>query len=304
MTGTDVQAAVDVLKGATSLRPRILVVLGSGLGRLLGDLAGSVSVPLGDLPGMSAPGVAGHEGALTAGRWGDVPVWIQAGRLHLYEGHPPSRVSAPIRVASELGVERVILTNAAGGIRPDLEAGSLVVLSDLLDLSLQAPRSDVPAIEACPSLLSAGADPLLADTTSRPTSREIFDPELRDLASAVARAHRVPLFRGVYAGVLGPSFETPAEIRMIARLGGDVVGMSTVPEARTARALGLRTLGLSLVTNRAAGLRPGALSHDEVVRAARERGGLLVGLVRELVGALGSGTTGSASEGGVGPRSD
>ncbi|MDX1566451.1 MAG: purine-nucleoside phosphorylase [Longimicrobiales bacterium] len=297
--GEAVDRSVELLRRATPLRPRILIVLGSGLGGLVDGLTEAVSLPLHELSGMPEPGVAGHRGRLLAGRLVGTPVWIQDGRLHAYEGHPVSVVAAPIRIAASLGVRVVVLTNAAGGIRGDLDTGSLVLLAGLLNLTFRDPRvggravarSGRPDSEIRPTTgvvpgTEAGGAPGTDLFVTRGAPGDVFDQGLQELALEAARRRKVPLSRGVYAGVLGPSFETPAEIRMIARLGGDVVGMSTVPEALEARAAGLKVLGFSLVTNRAAGLRPGSLSHEEVVSSATVRGGRLAGLIRDLVGDL------------------
>lgn len=267
---------MEALARATSLRPRVLVVLGSGLGTVADELADPDEVLLDALPGLPPAGVDGHAGRLLAGRLDGTPVWMHAGRLHMYEGLAPAVVSTPVRIAAELGVETAILTNAAAGIRRDLDAGSLVLLDDVLNLSFR--------------------DPLAGDRRWGPVPRQVggarpwtpaFDPTLRALASSVARRRGVRLERGIYAGVLGPSFETPAEIRMIRRLGGDVVGMSTVPEVLALRETKVQVLGLSLVTNRAAGLGPGTLSHADVVEDARGRAPVLAKLVRGVVASLG-----------------
>ncbi|MFP3949091.1 MAG: purine-nucleoside phosphorylase [Gemmatimonadota bacterium] len=286
-----IDRAVELLRRATSFRPRVFIVLGSGLGGLVEDLSEAVSVPFHELPGLPAVGVEGHQGRLVAGRLAGTPVWIQSGRLHVYEGHPASVVAAPVRIAAALGVRAVILTNAAGGIRADLDAGSLVLLADLLNLTFRNPRmrergryasSSSPASPGREGHPLGGPGPFVAGAVPA----AIFGDRLQELALEAARRRKVPLSRGVYAGVPGPSFETRAEIRMIAGLGGDVVGMSTIPEALEARARGMEVLGFSLVTNRAAGLRPGALSHDEVVRSAEARASGLAGLIREIVGDL------------------
>lgn len=272
----DFAPAVEALARATALRPRILMVLGSGLGALTDELADADEIRLDELPGLPRAAVEGHEGRLLAGRLDGTPVWMHSGRLHVYEGHAPEVVAAPVRIAAELGVETAILTNAAGGIRGDLDAGALVLLDDVLNLSFRDPL-------AGPGARDVGSpNPRASEKTV-----ETFDPALRALASSVAHRRGVRLERGVYASVLGPSFETPAEIRMIRRLGGDVVGMSTVPEVLALRQAKVRALGISLVTNRAAGLQPGTLSHAEVVEGARRRAPLLATLVRGLVGRIG-----------------
>lgn len=269
----ELETAVEALRRATPLRPRVMLVLGSGLGTVTDHLSEVESVPLSRIPGIPPASVEGHRGKLVAGRLGGTAVWVQSGRLHLYEGHAPELVSAPVRIAAELGVDMAIVTNAAGGIRPDLEAGSLVLLDDVLNLTFRDPLRRRSPSERGSAISEPGA--------------ETFDPDLGAIARRVARARGVRLFRGTYAGVLGPSFETPAEIRMIRRLGGHLVGMSTVPEVLALRGKGVRVLGLSLVTNRAAGLRKGPLSHREVVARARSRAPALADLVQAMIRELG-----------------
>lgn len=281
----DLEPAADALRRASPLRPRIMVVLGSGLGALADRLSGAKAIPLGRIPGMAPASVEGHEGSLRVGRLDGTPVWVQSGRLHLYEGRSAAEVTAPARTLAELGVDVAILTNASGGIREDLEAGSLVVLDDVLNLTFRNPATagfTVPTRRVVGGRMNASGSIRIVRSGT-----EAFDPGLRELAETAALSRGVRLFRGIYAGVLGPSFETPAEIRMIRRLGGDVVGMSTVPEVLALRRRKVRLLGLSLVTNRAAGLRQGRLSHREVVETARSRASVLTGLIRGVVRRLG-----------------
>jgi purine-nucleoside phosphorylase len=244
-----------------------LVVLGSGLSHLTSELEGAVEIPFADLPGFPAPGVSGHAGRYLAGRLDGRRVLMQAGRYHLYEGLPPDVVCGPVRVAHRLGVHTVLLTNAAGGVNPSFSPGAIVALQDHLNFTGVSPL----------------AGPVAAGEERFPDMSAPYDPGLLDLADAAARALRIPLLRGVYAAVLGPSFETPAEVRWLARCGADLVGMSTVPEVIVARALGLRCLAFSLVTNKAAGLSDGPLSHEEVLESGRVGGRALGSLLRRVV---------------------
>ena len=267
----DLEAAAAALEGAFPGPARALLVLGSGLGPLAGAVEGAIEVPFGEVPGLPATGVAGHAGRFVRGRLEGVEVLVQSGRHHAYEGRGPDVVAAPVRVAAALGVEILVVTNAAGGIRRDLVPGSLVVLDDQLNLTFGSPL----------------IGPVRAGEPRFPDMSTPFDPGLQTMAEDAALEEGIRLVRGTYAGVKGPSFETPAEIRMIQRLGGDVVGMSTVPEVLVARALGLRVLGLSLVTNRAAGLGGGPLSHGEVMETAAEAGRRMEAVIRGVLRRLG-----------------
>lgn len=242
------------------------LVLGSGLGGLVAAIGDARAVAFDALPGFPPAGVAGHAGRWIGGTLEGRRVLVQAGRYHLYEGHAPEVVGAPARVMAALGVRTLILTNAAGGIRPTLTPGALMSLRGHLDL-----------------MTSTALD--LSPDAARESAR-CWDPGLRSLAHRCAADERIPLEEGVYAGVLGPSYETPAEIRMLARLGADVVGMSTVPEAAAAASLDVRCLGLSLVTNPAAGIVSAPLAHAEVIEAGRRAAPTLERLLRAVVRAL------------------
>jgi purine-nucleoside phosphorylase len=263
-----IRDAAAVLADRIGRAPKVAIVLGSGLGSLVDRLEGAVAVPLTALPGLPALGVAGHGGSFVSGRLGGVDVLLQAGRYHVYEGHPLDVVVAPMRIMAALGVDVVVLTSAVGGIRRDLAPGDLVLLEDQVTFTFRSPLTG----------------PVRPGESHFPDMSAPFDPELQALAVSVAGEERIALSRGTYAGVLGPQYETPAEIRMLQRLGCDVVGMSTVPEVIAAMASGVRCVGLSLVTNKAAGLSIERLSHDEVLAAGRSSAArferLIVALVR------------------------
>jgi len=263
----DVAAAADILRAKLGLRPRVAVVLGSGLGHLAGELDGAVSLAFEELPGFPPSGVPGHAGGYVAGRLGGAEVLFQCGRYHFYEGHHAEVVAAPVRVAAALGVEVLVLTNAAGGVRPDLEPGDLVLLQDHLNLMHRSPL----------------IGPVHEGEVRFPDMSAPYDPELRRLALEAARESGVELSEGIYAGLLGPAYETAAEVRMLGRLGADVVGMSTVPEVLVARARGLRCLAFSVVTNKGTGLAEGPLSHAEVVEVGRSAGVRLARLLGVVV---------------------
>lgn len=263
----DVAAAADHLRVRGGSVPGISIVLGSGLGALEAALSDPIVIPFDQMPGYPAVSVEGHEGRYVMGRLSGVDVLLQCGRFHYYEGHAGGVVAAPVRVAAALGVRGFIFTNAAGAIRPDLGPGDFVLLADHLNLMSTNPL----------------VGPVRAGEARFPDMSSAYDPDLRRLAVETARELQVALGEGTYAAMLGPSYETPAEVRMLAGLGADVVGMSTVPEVIVARALGLRCLALSVVTNHAAGLTAGALSHQEVLEVGREASEVLAQLLAQLV---------------------
>ena len=266
-TGVDVGRAAAFLAARLPFVPRLAVVLGSGLGHLVDELEDPAGVSFADVPGFPPATVPGHAGTFVAGRLDGAEVLFQRGRYHLYEGHPPGVVAAPVRVAAALGVESIVLTNASGGIRPSLEPGDLMLVEDHINLMARSPLV---------GLVEEGE-------TRFPDMSAAYDDELRRLTLAAAAELGVELERGVYAALLGPAYETPAEVRMLGRLGADVVGMSTVPEVLVARARGVRVLALSVVTNKATGLGGGPLSHEEVVEVGREAGGRLARLLRAVI---------------------
>lgn len=248
-------------------RPTVAIVAGSGLGHLADRLGDPVRIAYGELPGFPAPTVIGHAGELVAGTLAGRDVIVQSGRFHLYEGHRPPVVTFPVRVFAELGVGTLIVTNAAGGIRRTFASGSIMLISDHINFTGVSPLTG----------------PALPEEERFPDMSETYDPALRAIAREVAREAGIALQEGVYLGLLGPSYETPAEIRAYERWGADAVGMSTVLEAIVARARGMRCLGFSTVTNAAAGITPVKLSHLEVMEvAARVRddlGRLVEGVV-------------------------
>ena len=262
--------AAASLKERLDTTPKILLVLGSGLGPMAESVEDAVEVSFEELPGFPAARVEGHSGKYLAGTLEGVPVLVQAGRLHAYEGHPMELVVLPIRIAVELGIEVVVLTNAAGGIHSQLDAGSLMLIDDHINFIGRSPLSG----------------PVQGGETRFPDMSAPYDADLRSLAREAALEERIPLIEGTYAGLLGPSYETPAEVRMLQHLGADVVGMSTVPETITARASGLRVLGFSLVTNKGSGLSPDTLDHADVVAVGRRAGKDLERILRRVVRSL------------------
>ncbi len=259
--------ATTFLQGRVGSRhPRVGIVLGSGLGGLADAVEESLVVRYADIPGFPDSSVAGHRGELIFGRIGETEVVLQAGRFHLYEGHDPQTVVLPVRTFAELGVETLIVTNAAGGIRQTFSPPVLMLIADHINLMWRNP------------LLGLG-EPRFPDMS------EPYSQSLRALARRQALEVGVSLEEGVYAGVLGPNYETPAEIRMLARLGADAVGMSTVPEVIAARARGMMVLGISTITNLAAGISPSKLDHTEVLAAGAMVTNSLEAVVRGVLGA-------------------
>lgn len=266
---TPLHDTVHFLRERVTRAPHAILVLGSGLGGLADEIEDPVAIPFDTIPGFPrrTQELAGHAGRLVAGRLEGVEVAAMQGRFHLYEGWTPAEVAFPIRALAALGAGVMILTNAAGGLRPGMEPGDLMLIADHLNLMAQNPLVGrvVPGEQRFPDM----SDP--------------YDRAFRAAAEAVALDLGIPLTQGVYAALMGPSYETPAEIRMLARLGADAVGMSTVPEVLVARAIGIRCMGISCITNLAAGLGGAMLSHDEVMEVGARVRDRLVALVRGIL---------------------
>lgn len=248
----DVRDAAETARRLAATAPRIGLVLGSGLGALADELSPSTSIPYADIPGMPNPAISGHEGRLWMGELGGVPVACLQGRVHAYEGHPVSRVCFGVRLLAAIGCATVLLTNAAGGLA-GMAAGDLMLITDHINLT--------------------GLNPLVGTNDDRIGPRfldmsQAYDSALQAAARNAAERAGVTLREGVYAGLLGPTYETPAEIRMLAGMGASAVGMSTVLETIALRHLGVRVGGISCITNLAAGISPTPLSHAEVKETA------------------------------------
>lgn len=278
MTGTPSSYGADAAqRAAESVRARIGlhtpvagVILGSGLGGLASRIAGAVAIPFADVPGFPAATVVGHAGTLIAGTLAGRPVVALAGRFHMYEGHPAPLAGFPVRVLHALGAPVLFVSNAAGGIRRTFRAGDLMLIRDHLNLMFQNPL--IGALEP--------GDIRFPDMSAA------YDTGLAELLRQQAVALGIPLQEGVYGGLLGPAYETPSEVRMLAALGADAVGMSTVPEVIVARAIGMRVAGISCVTNLAAGISPHELSHAEVIETTTKVAERFESLVERFVGAL------------------
>lgn len=268
-----VEAAVASVRAHTDREPQVALVLGSGLGGYADTLADKVVVPYGDIEAMPVSKIVGHAGNLVFGNVGALSAVAMQGRVHLYEGHSAADIVFGVRLMKHLGAETLLITNAAGGCGEGFEAGDLMVITDHLNLTgrncLEGPNED-------------------AFGTRFPDMSAAYDAELGALADEVAKEQGFDLRRGVYAGLLGPTYETPAEIRMLETLGADAVGMSTVLEVIAARHMGMRVLGVSCITNLAAGISAHALSHDEVTETATRVRGQFQGLIRGVLEKMGA----------------
>ncbi len=265
---TRIAALEGAVRARTDLRPVAGIVLGSGLGGLADDLEDAVAIPFDELPGWPAATAPGHVGRLLLGRLAGTPVVMLQGRFHMYEGNDPGLVVQPILLFGRLGARAVVLTNAAGGVDPAFGPGTLMVIRDHLNLTGRTP------------LLGPNADELgerFQDLT------DAWSAGLADVLLAAGRAEGVALAEGVYAGLLGPQYETPSEVRMLRTLGADAVGMSTVLECIAARWIGLEVCGVSLVTNAGAGYTGQPLTHEEVLAAGAEAGPRLAKVIRRFV---------------------
>ena len=256
------------IQSCTSLRPKLGIVLGSGLGAFADELKGGVSIPYTEIPGWPAATAVGHAGRLVIGKLGVLDVAAMAGRAHLYEGNTPQQVVHGVRALGALGVKAMIFTNAAGGINLALERGGIVLISDHINL------------QGCNPLVGPNDD-LIGPRF--PDMSEAYSREFRQTAQQVAAELCIPVSEGIYAAMLGPSYETPAEIRYLRTIGADVVGMSTVLEVIAANHMGIKVLGISCVTNMAAGVLPQQkINHEEVLETGVMVRDTLVKFLRAL----------------------
>lgn len=253
--------------GAAWQPPVCAIVLGSGLGGLAGRMEQVVRIPYAEIPGFPAVAVAGHAGELLVGMLAGRPVVMLAGRFHMYEGHSAQVAAFPVRVVHALGAPVYLASNAAGGIRRTFDAGDLMLIADHINLMFRNPLTG----------------PVVPGDTRFPDMSDPYDPALRALLISAAQAVQVPLQVGIYCGLLGPTYETPAEVRMLERLGADAVGMSTVPEVIAARAMGMRVAAVSCITNKAAGLSAQPLDHQEVMDAGAAVASRFEALMMECV---------------------
>lgn len=262
-----INEACQLIRSKSDLKPEVGVVLGSGLGSIADHVEDRVVIPYTEIPHFHGTSVQGHKGQMILGKMKGVPTVFLEGRFHFYEGYPMSEVVFPTRVVCALGVHTMILTNAAGAVNTKYRAGDIMLIEDHINLMGDNPLKG-------PNIAELG--PRFPDLT------EAYDLKIRDLVLEKAKGLEIPLQRGVYAGLIGPTYETPAEVRMLRTLGVDAVGMSTVPESIAANHLGVRVLGFSLLTNLAAGLSPTKLSHDEVMETSAQGVGKIQALLEAI----------------------
>ena len=265
-----IDAALRAVRTRTELVPDVAIILGTGLGGLAEEVRVEARIPYGEIPGFPLSTVESHAGQLLVGSLAGKRVVAMQGRFHRYEGYTSQQIGFPVRVLHALGATTLVVSNACGGMHPLWSPGDLMLIADHINLMWKNPL----------------IGPVAPGDARFPDMSDPYDGGLRKIARAVARDARIPLEEGVYAGLLGPSYETPAEVRMLQRIGADAVGMSTVPEVIAARARGMRCLGFSTITNLAAGLSAQPLSHAEVLevgtRVAGQLGSLIKGVLREL----------------------
>lgn len=260
--------AADAIRERTGIRaPGVAIVLGSGLGGLARAIQDASRMPFKEIPGFPDATVVGHDGSVIAGRLGGREVVALSGRFHMYEGHSAAVAAFPVRVFHALGIRELFVSNAAGGISTKLVVGDLMMISDHINLMGSNPL----------------VGPVQEGETRFPDMTDAYDPGLRRVMRTTAEGLKIPLREGVYAGLLGPSYETPSEVKMLRSLGADAVGMSTVPEVIMARALGMRVAGVSCITNAAAGVTGAALSHAEVLETTQRVSALFQSLVEEFL---------------------
>jgi len=270
-----IAALVDGVRRRTDVVPEVGIVLGSGLGGLADDLEDAVAIPFAELPGWPAATAPGHIGRVLLGRLGGRAVVMLQGRFHLYEGNDPGLVVQPMLLFRALGARVVVLTNAAGGLDPSFGPGTLMIMRDHINLTGRNPLIGPNADELGPRF---------------PDMTEAWSPRLRAGLHAAAATEGVEMREGIYVGLTGPTYETPAEVRMLAALGGDAVGMSTVLECIAARWVGLEVCGVSLVTNAGAGYTGAPLTHEEVLEAGASAGPRLANVIRRFIEDLDPGT--------------
>jgi purine-nucleoside phosphorylase len=266
--------AAKFILSKTKLRPKIAIVLGSGLGAFADDLSNATRIPYEKIPGFPSSTAVGHAGRLVVGKANGIAVAAMQGRVHFYEGYSAQEVTFPMRVFSRLGIRAAILTNAAGGINLAFNQGALVVIRDHINLQ--------------------GTNPLIGPNDERfgprfPDMTEAYAKPYREITLAEAKRLGIEVHEGVYAALSGPSYETPAEIRYLRTIGADLVGMSTVPEVIVARHMGIRVLGISCVTNMAAGILDRPLDHAEVIATTERVKGQFIALLRAVMPRIASG---------------
>ena len=265
---TKAESAAAFLRSQTSLRPRIGLILGSGLGGFADQLTQATKIPYAQIPAFPVSTAIGHAGQMVIGEASGIPVAVMQGRVHLYEGYSSAEVVFPVRVLGRMGIQALLVTNAAGGINLKYKQGALVVISDHINLQ--------------------GQNPLVGANDERfgprfPDMTDAYSRQYRELATRTGKELEQTLYESIYAGLLGPSYETPAEIRYLRTIGADLVGMSTIPEVIAARHMGIKVLAISCVTNMAAGILDQPIRHEEVLETGRRVQGELVALLNAVL---------------------
>lgn len=268
-----IQQAAQFLKGKYTQKPLIGLILGSGLGVLGDEVEDALKIPYNEIPNFPVSTVEGHAGNLVFGLLNGVPVAVMQGRFHYYEGYSFDKVTFPVRVMKELGIEQLIVTNAAGGVNETFSPGDLMLISDHIN--------------------NMGNNPLIGPNDAQmgvrfPDMSEAYSKELRLLARKIAEKINLSIQEGVYVGNTGPTYETPAEVRMLRTMGVDAVGMSTVPEVIVARHAGMKVLGISCISNMAAGILDQPLNHEEVIETTEKVKAHFLQYVKEIVAAMGT----------------
>ncbi|MBR3726502.1 MAG: purine-nucleoside phosphorylase [Prevotella sp.] len=265
-----IQETASWLSQKTNLRPKTAIILGSGLGELASEITDKIEIPYSDIPNFPTSTVEGHDGKLIFGKLGNREILAMKGRFHYYEGWSMQQVTFPERIMYELGIETLFVSNAAGGMSPEFRIGDLMVITDHINFFPEHPLrgKNFPTGPRFPDM------------------HETYDPKLIALANEVAKENNIRLVHGVYVGVQGPTFETPAEYRMYAKLGGQAIGMSTVPEVIVARHCGIRVFGISVITDLGGFDVPVEVSHDDVQEAANKAQPIMTSLIREMVNRL------------------
>ena len=263
-----IKEAIDYVRKLSSIKPQVGLTLGSGLSQFAEEIEVDCSIPYADIPHFAPPSIDGHPGKLVLGKVKDVPIVVLQGRIHYYEGYSMEQVVFPTRVVAQLGIETLILTNAAGGIEPNMRPGDFMIITDHINLT--------------------GNNPLIGPNIQElglrfPDMSEAYDKELNDKLSQILTQHKVRHFKGVYCGVSGPTYETAAEVRFLQTIGGSAVGMSTVPETIAAKHMGLRVCGISCITNLATGIVGGKLTHDEVKETAKNVETTFINFLKEFI---------------------
>ncbi len=270
------QESTQFIRSRTDLKPRMGIVLGSGLGAFVNHIQVSCEIPYSEIPHFASPSVEGHSGRLILGSLANVPLAVMQGRVHFYEGHSMEKVVYPIRTLAMLGIEVLILTNSAGGLDPKMKSGDLMIIEDHINMM--------------------GANPLMGPNIKNlgprfPDMTEAYDKKLRDQMERVLKELKIPHSKGIYCGVSGPTYETPAEVRFLQKIGGQAVGMSTVPESIAANHLGLRVGAVSCITNPAAGIHSSKLTHEEVTEIANSVEQQFSKFLTQLISDLGKAKT-------------